>query len=73
MRATSSKTPPLVLERFILSGRITLPSFACLFWNWDGQITMHIQGSSKWISEEAWEMYGQAVRDRFQDIIDQVD
>jgi hypothetical protein len=67
--STAAEGSMLVIDRMILSVRMSQPTIACTCYQWDGQLTLHLQGSSKYHSKEAWQYFGQAVESRVRHIL----
>ena len=67
--STATAESVLVIDRMILSVRMSQPTIACTSYQWDGQLTMHLQGSSKWHTKEASEYYGEAFENRVHHIL----
>jgi hypothetical protein len=54
----------------MLTIRISSPTIACLFYQYDGQLIVQLLGSSKFNSQEAWRYFTEAVEGRMRHIVD---
>ena len=67
--STAAERSALVIERLILSVRMPQPTIACTCYQWDGQFTLHLQGSSRFHSQDMWQYFGKAVESRVRHIL----
>ena len=59
----------LTLDHLTLAIRVSGPAVVCTLWEYDGQLTLHLQGARKWQSDEAWRFFGEAARGGVQCIV----
>jgi hypothetical protein len=67
--STATAESTLVIDRLILSIRISTPTICCICYQYDGHLTLQLQGSSQHNSQEAWQYFGEAVESRIRYIL----
>ena len=67
--STAAPGSTLVIDRMILSVRLPSPTIACICYQYDGQLTLHLHGSSVYNSQEAWQYFGVAMKSRIRHIL----
>jgi len=67
--STATAESTLVIDRLILTVRMSTPTICCMCYQYDGQLTLHLAGSSRHNSKEAWQYFGDAIRSRILHII----
>jgi len=71
-RWTPSTAPAgstLLVDRMTLDVRLSSPTIGCFCYQYDGQLTLQLSGSSEYNSPEAWKYFGEAVESRVRHIL----
>jgi len=67
--STAGAGSTLVIDRLIPSIRIPTPTLCCICHQYDGHLTLQLQGSSRHNSQEAWQYFGEVVESRVRHIL----
>jgi hypothetical protein len=68
--STATAETTFVIDRMLLSIRMATPTITCICYQYDGMLTLQLQGSSKHNSKGAWQYFGEAVQSRIRHIVD---
>ncbi|KAF8904751.1 hypothetical protein CPB84DRAFT_1745765 [Gymnopilus junonius] len=61
---------PFVLEDMSFAVRATgVTAVVAMMWEYNGRLAIHLQGSPRWHSPEAWKMFGDSVKRAIKEII----
>jgi hypothetical protein len=58
----SNPNAGLILDHPTLGVRANSQAIVCISYEYDGQLTLHLQGARQWHSDEAWKLFGEAMR-----------
>ena len=65
---------PFVLEDMSFAVRATgVTAVVAMMWEYDGRLAIHLQGSPRWHSPQAWSLFGESVRRAVGEIVAQYD